>query len=240
MCDIRPYDADSYAVAALPARQQHGAAAAGGDATGGGWRQQQQQHSSTGRLEAAAAGAGHSAGEASCTIAACRAGRLSPPLVLRRQSCRHPTPCHFLLCLQAAEGAPAEAQATGLAAALVQEGALRAYGKAQQVPKRPYSLEELRLNRIQPEQFLAPSDNTLGGVRNLVQWAFVAGLAGAYFSHLADLSQIVQVVLVAAFLLTVDQVGNAGGFEALLVDTGEGAGLGAVGVGCRRGCRCGL
>ena len=134
-------------------------------------------------------------------------------------------------CLQAAEGAPAEAQATCLTAALVEEGALRAYGKAQQVPKRTYSLEELRLNRIQPEQFLAPADNTLGGVRNVVQGAFVAGLAGAYFSHLADLSQIVQVVLVAAFLLTVDQVGNAGGFEALLVDTGASC----SGPSCRAG-----
>ncbi len=38
-----------------------------------------------------------------------------------------------------------------------------------QVPKRAYSLQELRLNKIQPEQFLAPKDTTLGSVRNIVQ-----------------------------------------------------------------------
>ncbi len=38
-----------------------------------------------------------------------------------------------------------------------------------QVPKRAYTLEELRLNKIQPERFLAPKDNTLSGVRNVLQ-----------------------------------------------------------------------
>lgn len=38
-----------------------------------------------------------------------------------------------------------------------------------QVPKRAYSLQELRLNKIQPEQFLAPKDTTLSSVRNIVQ-----------------------------------------------------------------------
>lgn len=47
-----------------------------------------------------------------------------------------------------------------------------------QVPKRAYSLEELRLNRIQPERFLAPRDNTLSGVRNLLQ-VWLLGWPGA-------------------------------------------------------------
>lgn len=37
------------------------------------------------------------------------------------------------------------------------------------MPKRAYSLQELRLNKISPEQFLAPKDTTLSGVRNVVQ-----------------------------------------------------------------------
>ena len=100
MCEFGPYGADSHAVAALSARQQHGTVAAGGDATGGGWRrwwQQQQQHSSTGRLEAAAAGAGLSAGEARPPLVPIVLACLSPPPPLRRQSCP-PTPrvttCH--------------------------------------------------------------------------------------------------------------------------------------------------
>ncbi len=63
---------------------------------------------------------------------------------------------------------------------------------ALQVPKRTYSLAELRLNKIQPEQFLAPSDSTLSGVRNLLQGGFLAGLTAAYFGHVVDLTQIVQ------------------------------------------------
>ncbi|KAL4423202.1 hypothetical protein ABPG77_000335 [Micractinium sp. CCAP 211/92] len=123
--------------------------------------------------------------------------------------------------LLAADGPEAEGEATRLAASLAEQGLL-SFGKAQQVPKRTYSLAELRLNKIQPEQFLAPSDSTLSGVRNLLQGGFLAGLTAAYFGHVVDLTQIVQargVVVVTAFLLTADQVANAGGVEALIVDT---------------------
>ncbi len=45
-----------------------------------------------------------------------------------------------------------------------------------------------------------------------------------------------QVVILTAFLLTVDQVANAGGFEALLVDTGAVLGRCWV-LGLLRACR---
>lgn len=64
--------------------------------------------------------------------------------------------------------------------------------RAAQVPKRAYSLEELRLNRIQPEQFLAPKDGTLSGVRNVLQGGYLAGLTAAYLAHVVDLTGIVQ------------------------------------------------
>jgi hypothetical protein len=38
-----------------------------------------------------------------------------------------------------------------------------------QVPKRIYSLEELRLNRIDPQALLSPEDTTLNGVRTTLQ-----------------------------------------------------------------------
>ncbi|KAI3436155.1 hypothetical protein D9Q98_002212 [Chlorella vulgaris] len=117
--------------------------------------------------------------------------------------------------LAAGEGVQAEKQATDFASSLDLSG----YGKAAQVPKRTYSLEELRLNKIQPEQLLAPKDSTLSGVRNVLQGGFLAGLTAAYFGQLLDVSQVVQVVIASAFLLTVDQVANAGGLEALLIDT---------------------
>ena len=38
-----------------------------------------------------------------------------------------------------------------------------------QVPKRIYSLDELRLNKIEAEKFLSPTDNTLSSVRTILQ-----------------------------------------------------------------------
>ncbi len=40
---------------------------------------------------------------------------------------------------------------------------------ALQIPKRIYSLEELRLNKIEAEKFLSPKDDTLGTVRTILQ-----------------------------------------------------------------------
>jgi len=38
-----------------------------------------------------------------------------------------------------------------------------------QVPKRAYTLEELRLNKIEPEKFLSPEDKTLNQIRTILQ-----------------------------------------------------------------------
>lgn len=40
---------------------------------------------------------------------------------------------------------------------------------ALQVPKRLYTLEELRLNDVRPEEFLSPEDRTLNTVRTVLQ-----------------------------------------------------------------------
>ena len=40
---------------------------------------------------------------------------------------------------------------------------------ALQVPKRLYTLEELRLNDVRPEEFLSPEDSTLNTVRTVLQ-----------------------------------------------------------------------
>ena len=38
-----------------------------------------------------------------------------------------------------------------------------------QIPKRLYTLEELRLNNVRPEEFLSPEDSTLNNVRTILQ-----------------------------------------------------------------------
>jgi hypothetical protein len=38
-----------------------------------------------------------------------------------------------------------------------------------QVPKRIYTLEEMRLNKVEPTALLSPTDDTLNGVRTVLQ-----------------------------------------------------------------------
>ena len=40
---------------------------------------------------------------------------------------------------------------------------------AAQVPKRIYTLEEMRLNKVEPTALLSPTDDTLNGVRTVLQ-----------------------------------------------------------------------
>lgn len=111
-----------------------------------------------------------------------------------------------------------EDDAVTLATSLRDSGTLRAFGMGSQVPKRSFTLEELRLNKIEPRNFLSPEDTTLNGIRNILQGSFLVGLTAGYFTHTFNLSGLVQWVIILAFLLTADQVANAGGIEALIVD----------------------
>jgi hypothetical protein len=111
-----------------------------------------------------------------------------------------------------------EGEAVALAAALREAGALRAFGRAAGVPKRAYTMEELRLNKIETKDFLAPEDATLNGVRTAAQAAFAAGALAAGAALHATPSSALPWAVGALALLTADQVGNGGGVEALLVD----------------------
>jgi hypothetical protein len=112
-----------------------------------------------------------------------------------------------------------EETAVALADSLRTAGTLRAFGTATGVPKRSYTLEELRLNKIDASKFLSPEDTTLNGVRTALQAAFVAGLSAAYLAHAIDFFHLVQTLVATAFVLTADQVASAGGLEALAVDS---------------------
>lgn len=130
-----------------------------------------------------------------------------------------PSALRELDSLLAAEGDAAEAAAVQLVTRLKEGGLLKGYGAARQVPKRQYTLEELRLNKIDPTKFLSPQDETLDGVRSILQGGALAGATALYLSGTADGSQLLQAAVVALFLLTADQVANGGGVEALIVDS---------------------
>ncbi len=74
------------------------------------------------------------------------------------------------------------------------------------MPKRIYSLEELRLNQINPEGLLSPKDASLNAVRNVAQAAAVAGLVAAAYTGGWDMGQVLGTVVAALFVLSVDQV----------------------------------
>ena len=74
-----------------------------------------------------------------------------------------------------------------------------------QVPKRSYTLEELRLNKIQAEQLLSPTDETLSGVRTGLQAAGLAGLTALFYGAHLQLEQLLSVVLGILFVFTADQ-----------------------------------
>ncbi len=75
-----------------------------------------------------------------------------------------------------------------------------------QVPKRIYTLEELRLNRIEPEKMLAPKDESLNRVRNIAQGAALAGLAAFAWAVGFDTSKVLGATLAGLFVISADQV----------------------------------
>ena len=64
--------------------------------------------------------------------------------------------------------ARAEDQAVDIVACLKQTGALRGYGAARLVPRRDYALSELKLNGIEAEKLLSPTESTISGLRDVL------------------------------------------------------------------------
>lgn len=113
----------------------------------------------------------------------------------------------------------AEVEAVALAHQLKEDGTMKSFGTARQVPKRAYTLEELRLNKIDTSKFLAPTDKSLNQVRTTLQMSYLMGMTIFWALHWIDISQLIQITIVLAALLTSDQVAYGGGFEALIVDS---------------------
>lgn len=87
------------------------------------------------------------------------------------------------------------------------------------VPKRIYTIEELRLNGIQTELLLSPKDTSLTYVRNVMQGSALLGLLALTFNSHGDVGQVISTAFGVIFALVFDQVANQGGGEALLLDS---------------------
>lgn len=148
-----------------------------------------------------------------------RTSTCHPSLVAKAAALQSPqvlTELDKILCSSEPD---AESKALELINKLKTDGVVKGYGGAQQIPKRLYSLEELRLNNLKPEEFLSPDDTTLNSVRTILQAAGLAGVTAAFFAFHLTVTQALGIVVAVMFVVVGDQVGNSGGLEGLVVDT---------------------
>lgn len=117
------------------------------------------------------------------------------------------------------QGIEREGEAIHLLRRLVEEGVLRGFSQARTIPKRQYTLADLRLNKIDTSAFLSPTDGTLTRVRNGLRLSFFVGLTVATLSGVFHLTDTIKAVVSMAFLVVIDQLGTQGGVEAMLIDS---------------------
>jgi hypothetical protein len=129
-----------------------------------------------------------------------------------------------LLATADAPGAPpaavdaAEADAVALLRKAVEAGDVRGFGRAARVPRRQYTLADLRLNKIDPPAVLSPTDATLNGVRDKLTLFAGAGAVAWGAGTRPSAGAALAAVVAALFAATADAVAG-GAASALLLDT---------------------
>jgi hypothetical protein len=98
-------------------------------------------------------------------------------------------------------------------------GALPSFGAARRIPKRAYTLSDMRLNKIDASKLLSPTEETLSKVEAQLQAAFAGLVVFAAFYDGFDLGRAGVLVFCTLFLLSADQIGFNGGLRALVTDT---------------------
>lgn len=122
------------------------------------------------------------------------------------------------MCSPLPKQANEQDKAVKLAQSASEANVLR-FGKGRMVPKQQFSLQELRLNKIQPEKLLSPKDNTLDGVRRTLQIGVLGAVAGSFVAFDLPPSSLFWLALAVSFLYVGDQVAFRGGASALLLDS---------------------
>ncbi|KAK3014117.1 hypothetical protein RJ639_007909 [Escallonia herrerae] len=98
-------------------------------------------------------------------------------------------------------------------------GGLRCFGAARQVPQRLYTLDELKLNGIEPSSLLSPVDTTLGSIERNLQLAAILGGISAWNVFGFNPERALYLSLGLLFLWTLDLVSSNGGASSLVLDT---------------------
>ncbi len=113
----------------------------------------------------------------------------------------------------------AEDEAVRIISRLAETGALRGFGNARAVPRRDYSLAELKLNDVEPEKLLSPTESTVSGLRDLIARGLLALVAAWIFAAHPSGNEVAGLFVLGGSFLAADQIAFAGGVEALALDT---------------------
>lgn len=113
----------------------------------------------------------------------------------------------------------AEDEAVQMINCLKASSAIRGFGAARLIPRRDYALSELKLNDIEAEKLLAPTESTISGLRDLFSRGLLVLLGGYIFLAHPDGRQIAGLITLLSGFVAVDQIGFGGGMEALALDT---------------------
>ncbi|KAK3031614.1 hypothetical protein RJ639_035620 [Escallonia herrerae] len=87
------------------------------------------------------------------------------------------------------------------------------------VPQRLYTLDELKLNGIEPSSLLSPVDTTLGSIERNLQLAAILGGISAWNVFGFNPERALYLSLGLLFLWTLDLVSFNGGASSLVLDT---------------------
>lgn len=110
-------------------------------------------------------------------------------------------------------------RALSLVQQLQATGDLPSFGAARRIPKRSYTLEDMRLNKIDASKLLSPTEETLSKVEAQLQTAYTGLVAFTAFYGGFDIGRAGVLVFLTLFLLTADQIGFNGGIRALVTDS---------------------
>ena len=80
-----------------------------------------------------------------------------------------PHSCELKFYTRNKQGRPDSEEAAIKLASDSAKDVLRAFGSGGRILKRNYTLEELRLNRIEPEKLLSPTEETLSRLKSSLQ-----------------------------------------------------------------------
>ncbi|ERN18476.1 hypothetical protein AMTR_s00197p00027670 [Amborella trichopoda] len=96
---------------------------------------------------------------------------------------------------------------------------LRGFGAARQIPQRSYSLDELKLNRIDTSLLLSPVDTTLRTIKRNLQLVTVLGEFSLWTSLGYNQLQLLFFLLGLLSLWSLDLIIFSGGLENMVLDT---------------------